>query len=379
LIIDALFGSGLNRPLDGISEELVEHLNNFLSTRISIDVPSGLYLDKSSKGNPIVKATHTLSFQCMKTVFLLAESQPFTGAVHILDIGLHKGFESKVHTNYTLVSKELIRSIYRPRSPFAHKGNFGHALLLAGSFGKVGAAVLSAKACMRAGAGLTTAVIPGCGYNVLQSVCPEAMVITDPDFHKLTTVPEGLDKYQVVGMGPGIGTAEKTEAIVVEMLKSFRGKMVIDADALNIISANSNQLKSSTAKIIITPHPKEFSRLFGESVNDFERIKLCKAAAAEYGIVIILKGKYSMIATPGGMLYFNPTGNSGMAKGGSGDALTGIVTALMAQGYEPEFSAILGCYLHGLAGDLAADKHGQEAMLATDLIEEIGHAFQHIM
>lgn len=379
IIIDALFGSGLNRPLDGISKQLVTHLNSFDTHRISIDVPSGLYIDKSSKGNAVILATHTLSFQCMKPVFLVAEGQQFTGKVHILDIGLHKGFESKVHSHYNFVSQDLIRSIYKPRSPFAHKGNFGHALLLAGSFGKMGAAVLSVNGCLRTGAGLTTTCIPGCGYIILQSVCPEAMVITDPDFHKLTTMPGDLDKYQVIGIGPGIGTDEKTASVILEILNNYTGKMVIDADALNIISKNTSVLKSTRAKIILTPHPKEFARLFGESANDFERISLCKKAAAEYGVVIILKGRYSVIATPGGMLHINPTGNSGMAKGGSGDVLTGIVTALMAQGYESEFSAILGCYLHGLAGDLAAEKYGQESMLASDLTDLIGSAFQHII
>jgi NAD(P)H-hydrate epimerase len=378
IIIDALFGSGLNRPPEGISKKLINHLNGFDAIRISIDVPSGLYIDQSGKGNSIIRATHTLSFQCMKPVFLVAEGQQFTGEVHILDIGLHKGFESKVYSPNNFVGQDLIRSIYRPRSPFAHKGNFGHALLLAGSFGKMGAAVLSAKACLRSGAGLTSLYIPGCGYNILQSVCPEAMVITDPDFHKITTIPGELNKYQVIGIGPGIGTDEKTASVVLELLKNYTGKLVIDADALNIISKDLSVLKSCRAKIILTPHPKEFSRLFGESENDFDRINLCKKAAAGYGVVIILKGRYSLIATPGGMLHINPTGNPGMAKGGSGDALTGILTALMAQGYEPEFSAILGCYIHGLAGDLAAEKYGQESMIASDLTEEIGGAFKHI-
>lgn len=379
IIVDALFGSGLNRPLEGISNKLVNHLNSFDAIRISIDVPSGLFIDKSSKGNAIVKATHTLSFQCMKPVFIVAEGQQFTGEVHILDIGLHKGFESKVHSHYNFVGKDLIRSVYRPRSPFAHKGNFGHALLLAGSFGKMGAAVLAAKACLRSGAGLISLYIPGCGYNILQTVCPEAMVITDPDFHKITTIPVELDKYQVIGIGPGIGTDDKTVSTILELLKTYTGKLVIDADALNIISKDISVLKSSRAKIILTPHPKEFSRLFGESENDFDRISLCKKAAAEYGIVILLKGRYSVIATPGGMLHINPTGNSGMAKGGSGDVLTGILTALMAQGYESEFSAILGCYIHGLAGDLAAEKYGKESMLASDLTDQLGMAFQHII
>ena len=388
IIIDALYGSGLNRALDGVTANLVAHINRSGCEIISIDIPSGLFVDRSSKGNPVIKATHTLSFQCYKPAFLVAENSAYTGEVHILDIGLHPDFYPSVPvtngtSQYELVDGSIISGIYKPRNPFAHKGNFGHALLIAGSYGKTGAAVLSAKACLRSGVGLLSCHIPAGGYAILQTSVPEAMVMTDFNSSFNTKVDADLAKYNAIGIGPGIGTASETNTLLKEIFDTYRGPVVLDADALNIMASQKDWLKSIPAGSILTPHPKEFERLFGESKNDFDRIQLALQKAKESDVVIVLKGHYTLIAVPSSLAasgsgYFNNTGNAGMATGGSGDVLTGILTGLLAQGYSSVESAILGVYLHGLAGDIAAEKLSQEAMIAGDIIENMGESFKQI-
>jgi hydroxyethylthiazole kinase-like uncharacterized protein yjeF len=379
IIIDALFGSGLNRPLEGVTAKLVEHINNSGCRVIAIDVPSGLPVDHSVKGNTIIKANHTLCFQAFKLSFFLPENAPFIGDVHILDIGLHPGFYNSVNTQYELTDEKMISAIYKPRLPFAHKGNFGHALLITGSYGKMGAAVLCGKACLRSGAGLTTCHVPGCGYVIMQTAVPEAMVMTDFNSSFATKFEEDISKFNCAGIGPGIGTATETKKLLHEILEAGKKPVVLDADALNIISAGKELFKKIPAGSVLTPHPKEFERLFGKSENDFDRLQLARQKAKELNLVIVLKGHHTVIATPGEKTYFNSTGNAGMAKGGSGDVLTGILTALACQGYDTVETAILGVYLHGLAGDIAAGKYSMEAMVAGDIIESLGEAFKQIM
>jgi NAD(P)H-hydrate epimerase len=378
VIIDALYGSGLNRGVDGVTEKLIEHINDSGCEIVSIDIPSGLFTDRSSTGNTIIKAKHTLSFQCFKPAFLVAENAAYIGEVHILDIGLHKDFYKSVQGACELVDDTIIHTIYKPRNRFAHKGNFGHALLIAGSYGKIGAAVLSAKACLRSGAGLLTVHIPKCGYDVLQSTVPEAMVITDPHSSFNTKIEDEPGNYEAIGIGPGIGTASETKKMLKNLLDAYHRPVVLDADALNIISAEKGLLKSIPPGSILTPHPKEFERLFGEAANDFDRIQLAQQKAKELNCVIVLKGHYTLIAAPGGKTFFNSTGNAGMATAGSGDVLTGILTGLLAQSYNSVETAILGVYLHGIAGDLAAKKNSMEAMIAGDIIENLGLAFSSL-
>ncbi|HMH23105.1 MAG TPA: NAD(P)H-hydrate dehydratase [Puia sp.] len=375
IIIDALFGSGLNRVLEGVSARLVEHINSSGNEVIAIDIPSGLSADASSKGNTIVRATHTLSFQCFKPAFLVPENEEYTGEVHILDIGLHEGYLKQTRSELELVDGEMIHSIFKPRKIFAHKGNFGHALLVAGGYGRMGAASLAARACLRAGVGLLTCHIPVCGYGIMQTSLPEAMIITDKD-EKINTALSGeLTAYSVIGIGPGIGTDARTKLLLQDTMQRFRKPVVLDADALNILSANPSFFAHLPPYSILTPHPKEFERLFGKAADDFARLQLAREKAKELQCVIVLKGHYTFIAMPGGKGYFNSTGNPGMAKGGSGDVLTGILTALVSQGYSPGEAAILGVYLHGLAGDLAALSGSQESMLPSDLAEHLGKAF----
>jgi NAD(P)H-hydrate epimerase len=375
VVIDALFGSGLTRPPDGITPSLIDHINNSGCKVIAIDVPSGMSVDQSSKGNKIIKANYTLSFQCYKLAFLVAESAAFIGEVVILDIGLLSEFLGSLETNFELIDKSIIRTIYKPRNRFAHKGNFGHAMIIAGSYGKIGAAVLSAKACLRSGVGLLTCFIPKCGYEILQTAVSEAMIMTDANSSIITKIGDDVLKYDSIGIGPGLGTASETRTAFKEFLSIYKKPVVMDADALNGLSMEK-KMPSLPPGSILTPHPKEFERLFGESENDFERIERALVNAKLLNCSIVLKGHHTFIATASGKGYFNNTGNAGMATAGSGDVLTGMITSLLAQNYSSEDASILAVYLHGLAGDIAAKEFSKEAMIAGDIIDSIGKAFK---
>lgn len=378
IIIDALFGTGLNRMLEGIAAALVQYLNASKNVIIAIDIPSGLLADASSLGNAIIGATHTLTFQCLKLAFLIPENEPFFGRVTILDINLHSDFVDRVESKYNLTNISLCRSIYKKRNPFSHKGNFGHALLCVGALGKMGAAVLSAKACLRAGVGLLSCQIPKSGIAILQTTVPEAMVLYDKDKNNLAATSYDATIFSAIGIGPGIGKAQTTQEVLYHHFMNYNKPMVLDADALNILAERNEWMPLIPENSILTPHPKEFERLFGKGLNDFQKIDIAVQKAKEHKVIIILKGHYSFIATPGGEAYFNITGNPGMATGGSGDALTGILTSLLAQAYQPVQAAILGVFIHGLAGDLAANKWSMEAMTAGDLIDELGATFKQL-
>ena len=377
IIIDALFGSGLNRAVEGLAAELITQINQSGMPVISIDIPSGLFTDQSSGNYLTVLATHTLSFQSYKLAFLVAENQAAVGELQLLDIGLHRQYEEDTPSPYELLDDTIIHSIYKARSRFAHKGNFGHALLLAGSRGKMGAAILAAKACLRSGAGLLTCHIPGHGLTIIQTAVPEAMAIPDaqPDCISSVVAPE---QYKAIGIGPGIGLSPETVDCLKSLLSGYTHPIVLDADALNILAAEPSLQELLPGGSILTPHPKEFERLAGVSANDFDRIEKARALAAKLRVVIVLKGHHTLVATPGGQCYFNSTGNPGMATAGSGDVLTGIITGLLAQGYTPIEAAMLGCYLHGLAGDLAVKEGSMEALIAGDIVEFMGRAFLHI-
>ncbi len=360
IIIDALFGTGLNRRLEGLTERLVAHINACPNKVISIDMPSGMLADDSSKGFPVVKSGITLSFQCLKLAFLMAENADHAGEVKILDIGLLKTFLPAITYESLLVEEDLVKALYRPRPKYSHKGDFGHAALVAGSYGFMGAAVLAAHACLRSGVGKLTCHIAACGYDIMQVSCPEAMSRTEQGDHYSETISD-TSKYDAVGIGPGIGTQQSHEQLLDTIFTTAgqrptnnEQRLVLDADALNVLAKAPALLKKIPPFSILTPHPAEFDRLFGKSDSDFIRMRLALQKAKELGLVIVLKGHRTFIAMPGGTSYFNSTGNPGMATGGSGDVLTGILTGLLAQGYAPGQAALLGVYLHGLSGDLAA-------------------------
>lgn len=379
ILIDAIFGSGLNKTPEGIYATAIDALNDSGLPVLSIDLPSGLHADNAPTNETIVRATYTLSFQVPKLASLLPSGAPFIGKQIILDIGLDPGFENDSESPYQLVDQQTIRRIYRPRSDHSHKGNNGHALLIAGSFGKMGAAVLAASACLRSGAGLLTCHIPASGYGIMQSVLPEAMVLTDYNSSFNTRFEGDYSIYKAIGIGPGIGTAKETADLLDAVLEQSHRPVVIDADALNIIGADKHLLRLIPPGSVLTPHPKEFERLFGDTGSDPERLQLALDKASELESIIVLKGHYTFIATPAGKGFFNQTGNGGLAKGGTGDTLTGIITALLAQGYDAAEASILGVYIHGLAADILVEgDESRESMLAGDLVRGLGKAFHQV-
>ncbi len=369
IVIDALLGLGMDRPLQGLYEEIVRHINQSTAFIISIDIPTGMFSDKSSQECTVLKAHHTLTFQALKRCFLLAENAASFGYVHIIDIGLDPAFLSTITPWANLVSEEAAKKIYRPRSAFAHKGNCGHTLLLAGSAGKMGAALLCARACLRAGAGLVTLKVPEAERAIVQTAVPEAMCLVEESIQ--------FEKYQAIGLGPGLGTSREANALMQDLLAAGCSKLVIDADGLNLLAANKDLLDHIPAESVLTPHPKEFDRLFGSRQNEVERIETAIALSQQYPFTIVLKGHYTLIAQKG-EAFFNISGNSGMATGGMGDALTGIITALLAQGYDALDAARLGVYIHGLAADLCLQAQSVESLLPSDLIEMLGAAFQQL-
>lgn len=376
LVIDALFGTGLNKPLDGITSQLVNHLNNSNTPIISIDIPSGVFCDKSTIGHVAIHATHTLSFQSVKLAFLMSENDKYTGMFHILNIGLNRQFELEEPAVYEAVDEAMIQDIIKPRNKFSHKGNFGHAILIAGSYGMMGAAVLAAKGCLQTGVGKLTCFIPSCGYDIMQSSAPEAMCKVFGETFLSGTI--DISAYDVTGIGPGIGLNNETTLLIKDIFHSENKQIVLDADALNILSSDKNLLKKIPSGSVITPHQKEFEKIFGTAANDFDRIHIALKKAADLNIYIILKGHYTAIITPMGKVYFNSTGNAGMAKAGMGDVLTGMITGLMAQQYPLPEATILAVYLHGLAGDLASNKKSQQAMQASDLVTCIADAWKSL-
>lgn len=378
VIIDAMLGTGLSKPLEGITQKLIVHLNQSSAERIAVDVPTGMYLDKSCKDATVLQAHHTLTFQTMKLCFLMDENHEAFGTVHILPIRLHKNYEELTSSPFQLIDKAVIQSIYKPRKAFTHKGTYGHALIISGSYGKIGAAVLMTKACLKSGAGLATAFIPQCGYNILQSTIPEAMVETDKSQFHISQSPKELLRYASIGTGPGIGLHEETANALIDILQQTHQPIVLDADALNLLSIKQDLSELLHEDCVLTPHPKEFERLFGKAANDFERMQLVLHQASKLNVHIVLKTHHSIIACPDGKAYFNSTGNAGMATAGSGDVLSGIITGLLAQGYRAEEACVLGVYLHGLAGDIAAAYHSQEAILAGDIVDGLGKAYRKI-
>lgn len=376
VVIDAIFGTGLNRPVNGWIGQCIDAINARGNEVIAIDLPSGLFADKHTEGM-VVEANHTLSFQNPKLAFFFAENEKCVGEFHILDIGLSSSFIVKIDSDKFYLRAEDIKKHFKKRKTFSHKGMYGHSLLIAGSKGKIGAAILASRACLRSGTGLLTVHIPQSGNNIVQTSIPEAMVVLDVN-EDINTHIDLNSNYSAIGIGPGLGTSELTKEMIFELIRKTSLPMVFDADALNILAANPDELKNVKPNSVFTPHPKEFKRLAGKSTNDFEKHLLQLDYSARHNVVIVLKGAFTCITTPDGKAYFNSTGNPGMAKGGSGDALTGMILAFLAQGYEPSLAAILGVYLHGLAGDFAAIEKGVHSMICSDLIENIPQAFDFI-
>jgi ADP-dependent NAD(P)H-hydrate dehydratase / NAD(P)H-hydrate epimerase len=376
IVIDALFGYGLNRSLANHWERLAADISSLPNIVLAIDMPSGVFADKVSQGSA-VHADFTLTFQTPKLAFFIPENQDLIGEWIVLDIGLDRGALDEMTTNRHVVMMQDIVSMLPERGKFDHKGKFGHALLVVGSYGKMGAAILSARATLRSGVGLLTVHIPRLSGPIMQTAVPEAMVSSDQNDFNFSGIKK-LSAYTAIGLGSGLGQYDGIDSAIASLFADASVPMVIDADGLNAMALHPGLLEDLPPHSILTPHIKEFARLFGSSENHFARLEKLQKAAQKHQAIIVLKGAHTAIAAEDGRIVFNSTGNAGMATAGSGDVLTGIISGLLAQGLKPWDAARAGVYLHGLAGDLAAQKTGLEALLAGDIVEQIGDAFKMI-
>lgn len=376
VVIDALFGSGLNRALEGVYAAAVRHINASEAFVVAIDIPSGMFMDRFDEDAPCVKADFTLSFQVTKLPFLLPEYGALSGEIHILDIGLSPGFPGLKDARFETIESSLISTILPHRTSFAHKGTYGHALLVAGKPGMMGAAVLAAASCTRSGAGKLTIMTTWEERSILQTAVPEAMVIELSQENISGWISD--KNIQSIGIGPGWGTASEQVVYLEKIFKHFSQPIVIDADALNILSQNKYLWYHIPAGSILTPHPGEFARLTGKPADGFSSLEQALHLAALHNIYVVLKGRFTFIATPEGRGYFNTTGNPGMATGGSGDVLAGLLTGLLAQKLSPLHACLAGVWLHGTAGDVAAANNHPISMKAGDIIRSLPAAFSTV-
>lgn len=374
VIVDAIFGIGLNRSPKGWVKDLIQYLNQSKAFILSIDVPSGLFANTPTPDmEAVVRANHTLTFQAPKLAFFLPETGNFVTSFEVLDIGLDTEFLERTEPIAYMVSRYVVQSIYKQRKKFDHKGNYGHSLIVSGSYGKMGAAVLSASSALRTGAGLVTVFSPKCGYQILQTSIPEAMVICDVNEDFISDINYDFQP-SAIGIGMGIGTRPETLKALKKWIESTMTPIVIDADAINCISNEKGLISSIPRNSILTPHLGELRRLIGDWKDDYDRIELAKQFSLKHELILVIKGAHTMVIS-GGKLYINSTGNPGMATAGSGDVLSGVITGLIAQGYSPFEAAVFGVYLHGSSGDIAFQNLGFEAMIASDIIDNLGNAY----
>lgn len=376
VVVDGIFGSGLSRKVSGFPGKVIRHINQKAGTVIAIDIPSGLFGEDNS-GNDyqyIIRADYTLTFQFPFLSFFFDSSDPFVGNWRVHDIKLHPKIIRETDSPYLTTEPEEIRTMLPVRNKFSHKGTFGHGLLISGCYGMMGAALLAGESCLRSGTGLVTLHVPRFGYGIVQTGFPEAIVSLDQS-DILFSEPPDLTPYTAVGIGPGLGCKQNTGRGLKRLLEIVDVPLVIDADGLNILSQHQEWYELLPKGTILTPHPKEFDRMAGSSENSYQRHLKQKEFAERHNVYIVLKGAYTGIAAPDGRYWFNTTGNPGMATGGSGDVLTGLITGLLAQGTEPLGAALAGVYIHGLAGDKAVQLSGAEAVIARDIISHLGSAF----
>jgi NAD(P)H-hydrate epimerase len=381
VVIDGLFGSGLLSPLRGGYTALVQYINNSDAYVVSIDVPSGLFgeWNMGSDHRNIIRADLTLTYQFKRLSYFFAENAEFVGQCQVLDMEMNAESVAATGTDFYLIERDDVHAMLheRERDPFSNKYDVGAIMLVAGSYGMMGAAVLAARGAMRSGAGLVTIHAPRRGYEVLQTAIPEA--IFQPDRNEVYTTEIALNHvYSVVALGPGMGTSDETLDAVDSFLKSYRIPCLLDADALNCIAKRPMLLRSIPRNSILTPHAIEFDRLFGSHTTDEERLKKAIDVARLHEITIVLKGHYTMTVMRDGKVYINSSGNSSMATAGSGDVLTGTIASLIGQGYPADYAAVMGVYIHGHAGDLAAQQHGYGVM-ASDIADNLGRAIRDLM
>ncbi len=380
IIIDAILGSGLTKPTFGLISDIIRQINESDGYIISIDIPSGLFADiptNQRSESEIIKADYTLTLQLPKLAFFIPENDKYVGEWRTLNIGLDKGFIKDANTNYFLLRKKEIRELYKPRLRYSHKGTFGHGLIIGGSLGKAGAPIMATQAALRSGAGLISVHIPQYCITAIHSSIPEAMVSIDESETDITHLPD-LSPFNAIAIGPGIGMHEDTQKVLKLVIQEAGVPLVIDADGLNILSENKTWLSFLPPNTVLTPHFKEFERLTSKAGNHFDRLEILRAFSERYKVYVVLKGAYTAIGCPDGKVFFNPTGNPGMATGGSGDVLTGIIAGLLTSGYKAKDACLMGVWLHGKAGDLAASELSQPSMIATDITKYLGKAFKRL-
>lgn len=373
-VIDAIFGIGLNRAAEGWVAALIKHINNSRAFIMSIDMPSGLFSNKAtSPDDAVVRANYTITFQAPKLVFYLPQSAEYVGDIQVLDIGLDREFLNSVPAEAHLIEKEEALKLYIPRKVFSHKGDYGHSLIIGGSYGKIGSICLTATSTLRTGAGLVSIYSPECGYQILQTVVPEAMVLTDEGEKELRNINFDLQP-DVICFGMGAGTSDETLKTFETFLRSVEKPLVIDADGLNMLSGKKALLELIPPKSVLTPHPKELERLIGKWKDDFEKIRNAKKFSKKYDVVLVMKDARTLVIYEDD-IYINNTGNPGMATAGAGDVLAGVITGLISQKYQPLNAAVLGTYIHGKAGDITATKLSYQGMIAGDITLNLGNAF----
>ena len=378
VIIDCVFGSGLSREVDGWIGDLIIELNNQLVSKISIDIASGLFAENNDENRgTIFQPDFTLTFQFPKLAFMFPDNAGFVGELVVIPLGISEEFILNEPSQYFTIEKFTAKLIHKKSSKFDYKGTYGHALIMAGSYGKMGAAVLAAKACLKSGTGLVTAQIPKGGNDIMQISVLEVMTWNDKHLGYLTELKK-VTPFTAIGIGPGLGKKLETQKLLDRLLNVYKKPMVLDADALNILSENKNWLERIPNYSILTPHIGELKRLIGEPKGDYEQLELTIEFANKYEVYVVIKGAHSAVVCPNREVFFNTTGNPGMATAGSGDVLTGIITGLLAQGYIPVHAAMLGVYVHGFAGDLALKKGSRESVIASDIINKLGKSFSKI-
>lgn len=374
IIVDAVFGIGLNRPVDDWVKQLFMHFRATKAFTMSIDIPSGLHTDEAvTDEDAVVYAGYTLSFASPKLVFFLPEAAKYTVQWEVLDIGLDQEFLYETQTEVELIGKHEVLPNYIPREKFSHKGQFGHTLIIGGSYGKIGAVTLTSRGALSSGAGLVSVYVPKCGYTALQASFPEAMVITDVDEEKITTINFDIEPT-VIGFGVGVGIDAKTIKAFEAFLKENKSPLVIDADGINILAKKKTLLKLLPKETVLTPHPKELERLIGTWKDDFNKLEKTKAFSKKYNLIVVVKGA-NTITVFQDKLYVNTTGNPGLATAGSGDVLTGVITGLISQGYHPLSASIFGVYLHGKSADIAVEDFGYQSLIASHVIDYLGEAY----
>jgi len=372
IVIDAIFGNGLTRKPEGFTKKLIQYINSTKVFTLAIDFPSGLFGDKSvNKNDVVLRAGHTLTFQTPKLAFFLPENKEFINTWEVIDIGLDEEFIDSLKPRQQFITKSEIIPLYKPRNKWSHKGTFGHSLIIGGSFGKIGAVTLTTKAALKIGSGLVTAYLPKCGYNILQISVPEAMVEVDDE--KILTYYNFKTKPTVIGIGPGMGTSEKTATGFEKFIKENKLPIVIDADGINLLSKNNKLLEYLPKNTVLTPHPKELEHLIGKWENDYDKLEKVAEFSSKHNLIIVIKGAHTIIID-GEFMFVNSTGNPALATAGSGDILTGLITGLISQGYEPKTAAIFGVYLHGRTADIALQETSYETFTASSILKYLPNA-----